>query len=551
VNLVQEDSVNVGLRLSEMATESPNRLAIVEAIAGKTSYRECSFRELEDQSNRIAAGLRIEGVQAGKKLVLLVPPGIDFITLFFAMLKCGAVTILIDPGMRRDHLIDCLADAEPDGFVAIPKVQAARVKLRRRFPNAKLNVTVGTRWLSGGTTLAKLLKNTAPMAPVSTNPADPAAIIFTSGSTGPPKGVLYSHGNFDQQVTEIRDKYQIQPGEVDLSGFPLFALFNAAMGVTTLIPEMDFTKPASADPQKLIAIAEIYSATQAFGSPALLNAVAQYCETEEVRLHSLRRVLSAGAPVPSHVLRRIKNVISDEGEIHTPYGATESLPVATISAAEVLEETAAKSDEGAGTCVGKRFPGIQWKVIRIDDEPLDRIQDCEELSSGEIGELIVQGGVVTREYVTQVDANRLHKVRDGDRYWHRMGDVGYLDDQDRFWFCGRKSQRVTMLHTTMYTIPCEGIANTHPRVYRSALVQTGVPGLHRAVLVVELWPDQKLRSPADKEQLYAELWDLFKSHPTTRNIHDILVHDSLPVDVRHNSKIFREQLAEWATQELK
>lgn len=554
MNLVQEAAANVGHRLSVMAASAPERMAIVEAVAGgrgKKAYRECSFQELEEQSNRIAAGLKIEGLQVGMRLVLLVPPGVDFIAVFFALLKCGAVTILIDPGMGRDNLIECLADSEPDGFIAIPKVQAARAKLRRRFPKAKLNVTVGRRWFGGGNTLAKLRRCHAPAVPQATERSDPAAIIFTSGSTGPPKGVLYTHGNFGKQVDEIRDMYDIQPGEVDLSGFPLFALFNAAMGVTTLVPEMDFSRPASADPRKLIAIAEKFTATQAFGSPALWNTVAKYCEEHDVKLPSLKRVLTAGAPVPTHVLRRIKDVISPEGEIHTPYGATEALPIATISASQVLEETAEETDDGAGTCVGQRFPGIEWKVIQITDDPLDRIQDCDEVPVGEVGELMVRGGVVTREYVTQIEANRRHKVRDRDHLWHRMGDVGYLDEHDRFWFCGRKSHRVTLLKSTMFTIPCEAIVNTHERVFRSALVKQGPTGHQRAAIIVELWPDQKIRSAADHDQLMAELWDLVKSHPVTRNIHDILLHPSLPVDIRHNSKIFREQLAEWAEKQLR
>src|SRR5439155_11125737 len=163
------------------------------------------------------------------------------------------------------------------------------------------------------------------------------------------------------------------------------------------------------DPQKIIEAVNDWKVTQAFGSPALWNVVGRYCEQNKIVLPTLKRVLSAGAPVPVHVLRRMKAAIPADGEVHTPYGATEALPVASISASEVLAETAAKSASGAGTCVGRHLPGIEWKVIRITDEPIATINEAEELLHGEIGELIVRGPVVTTEYVTRTEANALHK----------------------------------------------------------------------------------------------------------------------------------------------
>ena len=338
-------------------------------------------------------------------------------------------------------------------------------------------MTVGRRWFWGGPTLQEI-RRTAPaeFRPAATAAADPAAIIFTSGSTGPPKGVLYSHGNFDRQVDEIRDFYGIQPGEIDLPGFPLFALFNAAMGVTTVVPDMDFTRPAQADPRKILEAANDWKVTQAFGSPALWNVVGRYCEQRGDSLPTLRRVLSAGAPVPPHVLQRMKRAIHAEGDVHTPYGATEALPVASISASEVLAETAAQSRAGRGTCVGRRFPGMEWKVIEIRDDPIDELPLARELPRGEIGELIVRGPVVTARYVTRTESNRLHKIPDGNTVWHRMGDVGYLDARDRFWFCGRKSHRVTTAAETLYTIPCEAIFQQHERVYRAGPGRSGETG---------------------------------------------------------------------------
>ena len=397
-------------------------------------------------------------------------------------------------------------------------------------------------------TIEQIGPNDAEIAPTTAD--DPAAIIFTTGSTGPPKGVLFTHRNFDAQVSEIHNFYGIQAGEIDLPCFPMFGLFNCAMGVTTVIPDMDPTRPALVDPRKILEAAGDWNITQAFGSPAVWNRVGQYCEEHSLKLPTLRRVLSAGAPVPSDVLRRMKACIHPEGDIHTPYGATEALPVASISASEVLAETAAQTREGAGVCVGRKFPGIAWKVIRIVDGPIDGIDEIEELPPGEIGELIVSGPQVTRRYVTRIEANRTGKIVDGNTVWHRMGDSGYFDAQNRFWFCGRVAHRVLTAHGPMYPIRCEAIFNQHPDVFRSALVGIGPPGEQRPIIILEPKPGKMPKTPAAKKKLFEEIRQLAESSPLTASIHDFLLHPAFPVDIRHNAKIFREKLAVWAEKEI-
>lgn len=551
---------NVALRLAEQARTRPDAVAIAEPI-GKLlndsfQYRTWTYRQLDDDSNRIAAGLMAMGIPRGTRLALLVPMSADFISLVFALLKAGMVSILIDPGMGRKNLLKCLAEARPQGFIAVPLAQAIRRVLAGRFPEAKHFVTAGRRWFWGGRTLAELRRTPNTNFTPATTAEDPAAIIFTTGSTGPPKGVLYPHRIFERQVAEIQAFYGIEPGEVDLPGFPLFGLFNAAMGVTTVIPQMDFTRPAKVDPRKFVAHMRDWKCTQAFGSPALWNTVGRYLESHQIKLPTLRRALSAGAPVPPHVLQRVKVAIHPEGDVHTPYGATEALPIASIAASEVLRETAEQSKLGKGTCVGRRFGGIEWRVIRITDEPITTIHQTQELPPGEIGELIVRGAVVTREYVTRTEANALHKIQDGEAFWHRMGDVGYLDASatqersERFWFCGRKAHRVVTPSGVLFTIPCEAIFNQHPRIYRSALVGVGPRGQQRPVIIAEPWPDQRPTSRADEATLLSELASFAQSTEHTSGIRDFFVLPNLPVDIRHNAKIFREQLAIWAARRL-
>ncbi|MFI4875182.1 MAG: fatty acid CoA ligase family protein [Blastopirellula sp. JB062] len=548
-------SKNVGLLLAQVAAERGDAVAIATPgkrdADGRRIYQTISFAQLEADSTRLAAGLAAMGVTPGTRLALLVKPSIDFVSLVFALFKVGAVSVLIDPGMGRKNLLRCLDQVEPEGFVAISIVQAVRVLMGRRYRNARKNVTVGRRWFWGGPTIDDLRKaDAADFQPFAAADDDPAAIIFTTGSTGPPKGVLFRHEGFYEQVRQIRDRYEIRPGEIDLPGFPLFGLFNSAMGVTSVIPEMDASRPAAVDPLNIIEPIYDWQITQSFASPAVWNKVGLYCEQHEIRLPTLKRVLSAGAPVPPHVLRRMKNAISSNGDIHTPYGATEALPVASIAASEVLNGTELRSQEGAGTCVGRRFSGIQWRVIRVTDEKITTIDACQQVEPGEIGELIVSGPVVTRRYFTSEEATQAAKIADGQRIWHRMGDLGYLDAEDRFWFCGRKAHRVQTPDGDMYTIPCEAIANNHPAIFRSALVGVGRPGEQFPVMIVEPWPEQYPQTRAAIDALLAEVRQRCAAHPLTEKIDDFLLHPAFPVDIRHNAKIFREKLSVWAEERL-
>ena len=568
-----EPPVNVATRLAHIAARMPEALAVVNETGGRRwtgprdeAARIC-FAQLDRDATAIARGLVEMGVTPGTRLALLVPPGVPFVKLVFGLLRCGATTVLIDPGMGRRHLVDCLAAMKPRGFVAVSPAQAMRRLLRHRFPQARHNVTVGRRWFWGGPTLRQLIARGAhskiPLP--ATQADDPAAIIYTSGSTGPPKGVLYTHRMFDTQASQIRQQYSIEPGGMDLACFALFGLFNSVMGVTTVFPDMDFSHPATADPRKLLAAAQRWKITQAFASPAVWDNLSRYCEQHGQQIPSLRKVLSCGAPVPADVLRRTLACVHPEAEMHTPYGATECLPVATIGASEVLAETATQTGQGEGVCVGHKFPCGDWSVIRITDAPILTLDQAEVLAPGQVGELIVRGPQVSPDYIeTEPNAmrpNAMAKIRAGQETWHRMGDVGYLDNRQRFWYCGRKAHRVEMAASTLFSVCCEAIFNQHRQVRRSALVGIGCPGGQTPVLVVETesaWQashraagKRSRPNPQAWQRLLGELRELGRKHQPTRAIRRFLWHPSLPVDVRHNAKIHREKLAEWAAEELK
>ena len=548
------DYVNIASALDTTAQETPDKLAILYPESrdnkGEVTYSSYTFQQLLEQTNIIADGLEKFGIKKGCRTVLMVTPSLEFFALTFALFKAGIVPVMIDPGMGTKNLKTCIAEAEPEAFIGIPKAHVARILFGWGKKTIKKNVTVGNKFLWGGTTLEEIKKQgKADYQNAKTRKDDIAAILFTSGSTGVPKGVVYNQGNFVAQVEMLKSIYKISPGEIDLPTFPLFALFDPALGMTTVIPEMDFTAPAKADPERLIYAIERFGITNMFGSPALLNTLSRYGEKNNIKLKSMKRVISAGAPVSAVILERMTKLLTDEARIFTPYGATESLPICSIDNIEILKDTKNLTDIGKGVCVGKPVKGIEVDIIKITDEPITDWSENLKINKGEIGEIVVNGDNVTSSYYNRESSNKIAKMKNPDgTIRHRMGDLGYLDDQGRIWFCGRKAHRVITDSETLFTITCEAIFNTYPEVFRSALVGAKVKGKVIPVICIEL---ESNSSNYDRGIIQKDLLQLAQKFEHTKNIKTVLFHESFPVDIRHNAKIFREKLAVWAENNLK
>ena len=537
------DPCNIAASLPRLAREQPDRVAMRCPDRAGRYTRELTYAQLDARSDAIAAGLGAYGIGRGSRTVVMVRPTPEFFLLMFALFKAGAVPVLVDPGIDRRALKQCLDEAEPEAFIGIPLAQVARRVLGWARSATKI-VTVGTRWVWGGTTLAKIEVRGSGAGPqlADTAPDDVAGILFTSGSTGVPKGVVYRHRHFVAQIELLRNAFGMQPGGVDLPTFPPFALFDPALGLTSVIPDMDPTRPASADPDKLHAAIARFGVTQLFGSPALMKVLADH----GAPLPTVQRVTSAGAPVPPDTVAKIRSLLPDGAQFWTPYGATECLPVAVIEGRE-LESTRAATEAGAGTCVGRAVPPNEVRIIRIVDAPIADWNDVDEVPDGEVGEITVAGPTATDTYFRRDAATRIAKIREalpdgGERIVHRMGDVGWFDGEGRLWFCGRKTQRVETADGPLYTEQVEPVFNTHPQVRRTALVGVGEPGRQTPVLCYELQPGVG----TDRARMEAELRAIGARHPHTARIATFLPHPGFPVDIRHNAKIGRETLALWA-----
>lgn len=590
---------NIAAALPRLAAERPDQVAM--RCPGRSGrYDETlTYSQLDARSDAIAAGLARHGIARGTRTVVMVRPTPEFFLLMFALFKAGAVPVLVDPGIDRRALRQCLDEARPEAFIGVPLAHLARVLLRWAR-SARVRITTGKRaWLADAT-LAKVEKLGSspcegrgrlggggvstdhptekpaplPSPPLSKErrelsegtPDDIAAILFTSGSTGVPKGVVYRHRHFIAQVEMLRDAFGIEAGGIDLPTFPPFALFDPALGLTSIIPDMDPTRPADADPRRLVAAIERFGVDQLFGSPALMRVLAQH----GARLPTLKRVTSAGAPVPADVVATMLRLLPEDARFWTPYGATECLPVAVIEGRELLA-LRERTESGAGTCVGRPVPPNEVRIIGVSDDAIEQWADDLLVRPGQVGEITVAGPTATDAYFNRDAATRLAKIREllpplpstgegwgegasaaskntRERIVHRMGDLGYLDAEGRLWFCGRKSQRVVTADGTLCTEQVEPVFNAHPDVARTALVGIGPRGAQRPVLCVEL---RRRVAQAEWSRIEAELRHLGEGHVHTAKV-ELFLHfpKPFPVDIRHNAKIGREKLAAWAAKRM-
>ncbi|MBC2600402.1 fatty acid CoA ligase family protein [Puniceicoccus vermicola] len=533
-----KSKVNVASFLAERAKDSARvpavRIPIVKK--GEIAFADTPFSELELLVSSLAGRMATEGIHKGTRVLVLAKPGLQLIAGVFAILQVGGIPVVIDPGMGLSGFLRCVRHSEPEAVFGIRRGLILSRLFRGSF--RKVRARLSTQLASRKAMAAMMI----PRFPVvATAPEDPAAILFTSGSTGPAKGVCYEHGMFQAQIRAVRERFSIEPGEVDFPMLPVFALFNPALGMTTVVPPMDPSRPAKADAALQMQVMNEAGVTNSFGSPVLWNKIAEEGERSGTKIKSLRRILAAGAALSPALVERLRPIVP-HAQIFSPYGATEALPLTAIEGEEI-RSVAGETEKGNGVCVGRPLPGVEVRIIPVSPEVLTAA-DLVSLPAGEIGEIVASGPMVTRAYDRREDATKKAKVHEGDRIWHRMGDLGYWDKEGRLWFCGRVAERVTTADGVTFDPECcEQVFNRHPRVYRTALVGLGPKARRTPGIVVQPQSGEYPSSSEEMGQWIEELKKLAGQTPMTAPIRHFFFRKEFPVDVRHNAKIHRLQLA--------
>jgi acyl-CoA synthetase (AMP-forming)/AMP-acid ligase II/pimeloyl-ACP methyl ester carboxylesterase len=489
--------------------------------AGATSR---SFRQLASTVDDIARDLRRRGLRPGDRVAMLTPPGVDLIAAVYGVWRAGGVTVVADRGLGLAGLGRAVRSASVSWVIGPREARLAATVLRWA-PRAE-RIDIAELGVAGQ-------HDELPDPP---GPDALAAVLFTSGATGPAKGVRYTHRQFAAQRDALAATYDIVADDRLVAAFAPFALYGPALGITSVLPDCDVTKPGELTAAALEHACAAVDATMVFASPAALtNVLATSGDEALPALGRVRLVQSAGAPVPSETLRAMSQ-LAPQATLHTPYGMTEALPVADVDLRAI--DVAEREHPGAGVCVGRPVDGAEVLIAPLGFDAGVGVPTA--LGRGITGEVLVRAPWVSDGYLDLWETERRARPGDG---WHRSGDVGHVDDDGLLWIEGRSVHVIDGDRGPITSVPIEraveraDIAGVTPG--RVAAVGVGPSGTQQLVVVIESATSDVGLAPSSLADAVRGAVDL--------PVAAVLVTDALPVDIRHNAKIDRAAVASWAS----
>lgn len=581
--------------LTERANDTSTAVVDMDPKGDGTSVSvTLTWAELNQQVNAAATRLHALGVRPGDRVNLMVPPGARLTTLIYACMKLGAVIVVADTGLGLPGLTRALKGANPSFLVGIPAaLTAARTLL---WPGKRISVEpLGAAQekllgVSGSVFAASAEGRLGEPIPTPTVvefpspvPDADAAVLYTSGSTGPAKGVVYTQRQLAGMRDAIANTYGFAPGSGLVAGFAPFALLGPALGATSVTPTMDVTRPKTLTASALASAAAAIDASVVFASPAaLVNVVATadgLSAEQRAALAKVQTVLSAGAPIPVPLLEELSALVPN-ASLHTPYGMTEGLPVTDVSF-EMIRQAIAEGTPNAagevldpfardGVCVGFAVYGAAVAIAPLLQD--GSVADEMTHEPGVTGEILVSAPHVKDRYDTLWVTEEQSISTPG---WHHTGDVGHLDASGRLWVEGRLAHVLLTSQGVLTPVAAEQSAESLPEVRRAALVAVGPAGTAAPVLVIEASANTAVlearqsasafkralldRVPGVGRFPIAEGVAPFKlsrlvrrkvAEDTGVELAAVLVVHEHPTDIRHNSKIDRPALGEWAAKVL-
>jgi acyl-CoA synthetase (AMP-forming)/AMP-acid ligase II len=518
-----------------------------EGFRGSLSHDSVTVAQLHDHIGRVAAGFQKLGIGMGDRVIVFVPMSLYLYVAMFALQKIGAIAVFLDSWARRNHLGASAQIVQPKGMVSFEKA----FELCSQVPEldqVPLKISVGPTTNPFSARLEELFRFPEFAESVAVEQEHTALITFTTGSSGTPKGANRTHRFLAAQHYALNECIPYTASDADLPVFPIFSLNNLAAGVSTVIPAFDIGVPGDHDPEILLAQLQACKVTCTTLSPSLFNRLSSYCLKNGISLPELRRVVTGGAPVSRDNVVDMQKV-APNAEIWILFGSTEAEPMAHIEGKEMVNQRTRASEDpewvDEGVNVGHMAEGLYYKFIKIQKGPVEVKQasawNALEVPKGDVGELIVAGEHVCRNYYNDEIAFKRAKIMDENgTVWHRTGDLGRLDDQGNLWIVGRVHNAIQRDGKYCFPVRAELIMKKLEITEYAAYL--GVPDekLGEKTVAVLVPKDKSLLGTPAEAELKKELLRLMNKNGVP--VDQVLLRAKIPMDPRHHSKVEYEIL---------
>jgi acyl-CoA synthetase (AMP-forming)/AMP-acid ligase II len=525
---------NIVSLIERYAKEKPDQKALIwlapevlphlKGFPDKMRHESITWLELNQRVARVAGGLLDLGIKPGDIVMVYLPMSLELYLSLLAIGRIGAIAAFLESWARDVHLQSCAKLMQPKAFISHKDLSNLNIPMK---------IMVGKEIPAGVHSFSEVetKEKKAEIQPVSDDTT--ALVTFTTGSSGIPKGANRTHSFLLAQHKALSQAFPYRPDDLDMTAFPVFLLNNLAGGISTVLTAIDLGNPGPEDVK--ILTGQILSAkpTCITLPPSLIWHIANFCKKANLQLLSLRRTITGGAPVGPEMIKAYKEV-APNSEFMILYGSTEAEPVAHIEGQQILDELSNIKEEQLGVCVGTPVKGIRTHVVKITREPIVLDKNgwvAWDVEPGEVGELLVSGPQVCKDYYNNPEAVKENKVKDGEIVWHRTGDLAYFDNKGRIWIVGRIHNAIRRKGVWYYPIGAELIIRKLNFVKQAAFV--GIPDSELGEKTVAVY------STFERPENIDEHKQSVKEALEKNNIpvDQVVYMEAIPLDPRHHSKI--------------
>lgn len=502
--------MNQAFNISELfykaARQHPDNLALIDGD------NRITYAALQKQVDETAQDFINSGLKKGDRVLVFVPMSIDLYRIVLALFRMGAVAVFLDEWVSKKRMETCCEVADCKGFIAVIKGHVLRL-----FSKELRKIPVVLKLQARQTHTQHAVE--------ATSAGDTALITFTTGSTGTPKAAKRTHGFLNEQFKALREKIKPQPGDVDMSLLPIVLLINLGAGATSVIARFKAAKPKSFKPAMICDQITQHKVNRITASPIFIKSLSEYLLSHQLKLPTVQQVFTGGAPVFPNEAELYANAF-DKAAVQIVYGSTEAEPISSIQSTELIANKAELLSKGLP--VGKPDHRAEVKIIEITEEAISvrSESDLKFCPADSVGEIIVAGPHVLREYFNNEDALKRNKIFIGEKVYHRTGDSGCMDSHGNLFLTGRCSSVFEHKGIKIYPFLYEHAFHLLPGVCTGTVLR--VEGETIAVL--------ELRNQKQKEAAESAL----RAMPFSFD--RICFMKQIPRDPRHHSKIDYERL---------